>query len=125
MNTNFKNKTILITGGTGSFGRSFVERIIKFGPKKIIIFSRDEQKHNEMMKNGNPPEPSKLRFYLGKTHVLTNPGCSLKVSKNAPKRRRNGIESIQEHAIACSQFFSRHSKVLLGFAQEGCARESL
>ena len=36
MKTNFKNKTILITGGTGSFGRSFAERVIKFGPKKII-----------------------------------------------------------------------------------------
>ena len=38
MKTNFKNKTILITGGTGSFGRSFAERVIKFGQKKLLFF---------------------------------------------------------------------------------------
>ena len=42
----FKNKTILVTGGTGSFGKKFVNKILKkHKPKKIIIFSRDEQKH--------------------------------------------------------------------------------
>ena len=40
MNTNFKNKTILITGGTGSFGRSFVERIIKLDQKNYYFFKR-------------------------------------------------------------------------------------
>ena len=65
MNTNFKNKTILITGGTGSFGRSFVERIIKFGPKKIIIFSRDEQKHNEMMISEEFKNIKQMRYFIG------------------------------------------------------------
>ena len=44
----FDNKTILITGGTGSLGKALVRRIMtgKFGkPKKIIVFSRDEDKH--------------------------------------------------------------------------------
>ena len=41
--------TFLITGGTGSFGQKFVEIILKkYNPKKIIIFSRDEQKQNNM-----------------------------------------------------------------------------
>ena len=41
----FKNKTILITGGTGSFGKSFVEKLLRTDdPKKIIIYSRDEYK---------------------------------------------------------------------------------
>jgi len=47
----FDNKTIMITGGTGSIGRALVKRIMtgKFGkPKKIIIFSRDEDKHYQM-----------------------------------------------------------------------------
>ena len=41
----FNNKSILITGGTGSFGRKFVQLILqKYNPKKLIIFSRDEFK---------------------------------------------------------------------------------
>ena len=44
-----KNKTILITGGTGSFGKAFsAELLRKHKPKKIIIFSRDELKQFEM-----------------------------------------------------------------------------
>ena len=43
------NKSILITGGTGSFGKMFVSYIIKkFKPKKLIIFSRDELKQHDM-----------------------------------------------------------------------------
>ena len=48
----FKNKSILITGGTGTFGNEFVKyflKKIKF--KKLIIFSRDELKQFEMQKN--------------------------------------------------------------------------
>ena len=53
----FKNKSILITGGTGSFGKKFIEKILYNykGFKKIIIFSRDELKQYEMAKNF-PPE---------------------------------------------------------------------
>ena len=45
----FNNKKILITGGTGSFGKMCTEIIFKiFKPKKLIIFSRDELKQHEM-----------------------------------------------------------------------------
>ena len=45
----FNNKTILVTGGTGSFGKAFVrELLINYKPKKIIIYSRDELKQFEM-----------------------------------------------------------------------------
>ena len=45
------NKTILITGGTGSFGKSFVQHILaNFNPKKMIVFSRDELKQFHMQK---------------------------------------------------------------------------
>lgn len=43
-----KNKTILITGGTGSFGNALTERLLRLRPKKIIIFSRDEKKQSDM-----------------------------------------------------------------------------
>ena len=45
----FNNKSILITGGTGSFGQSFTDYIVKnYKPKKLIIFSRDEFKQYTM-----------------------------------------------------------------------------
>ncbi len=58
-------KTILVTGGTGSFGRKFTEIIFKrFKPKKVIIFSRDEFKQFEMSKSF-PEEKYPIRFFLG------------------------------------------------------------
>jgi UDP-N-acetylglucosamine 4,6-dehydratase len=61
-----KNKTILVTGGTGSFGNKFVDRSLYLNPKKIIIFSRDEFKQYEMSeKYKNHKESKKLRFFLG------------------------------------------------------------
>jgi len=59
-----KNKTILITGGTGSFGNTFVPMTLaKYDPQKIIIFSRDEMKQWEMAKKfeGDP----RVRFFVG------------------------------------------------------------
>ena len=57
------NKTILITGGTGSFGQKFVGHILKkFKPKKLIIFSRDELKQYEMGKVFNH---KCLRYFIG------------------------------------------------------------
>ncbi|MGP4789298.1 UDP-N-acetylglucosamine 4,6-dehydratase (inverting) [Psychrobacter sp. 1Y11] len=58
------NSTILITGGTGSFGNTFVRMTLeKYNPKKIIIFSRDEMKQWEMAKNFKDDE--RVRFYIG------------------------------------------------------------
>ncbi|MBX7148448.1 UDP-N-acetylglucosamine 4,6-dehydratase (inverting) [bacterium] len=60
----FTNKTILITGGTGSFGQKCVETLLtEHNPKKIIVFSRDELKQYEMqVKFNNHPV---LRFFIG------------------------------------------------------------
>lgn len=58
------NKTTLITGGTGSFGNTFVPMTLaKYNPKKIIIFSRDEMKQWDMAKKfeGDP----RVRFFIG------------------------------------------------------------
>lgn len=63
------NKSILITGGTGSFGKKFTEMILKqYDPKKIIIYSRDEFKQDLMRKDFMqkfPDKISKLRFFIG------------------------------------------------------------
>jgi UDP-N-acetylglucosamine 4,6-dehydratase len=58
----FKDNTILITGGTGSFGNAFVQHIKSEDLKEIRIFSRDEKKQEDMRKHYNS---SKLKFYIG------------------------------------------------------------
>jgi len=59
------NKTILITGGTGSFGKAFTKYVLgHYNPKKIIIYSRDEFKQF-MMQNEFKEHISKLRFFIG------------------------------------------------------------
>lgn len=58
------NSTILITGGTGSFGNTFVPMTLaKYNPKKVIIFSRDEMKQWEMAKRFQNDE--RIRFFIG------------------------------------------------------------
>ena len=61
----FKDKTILITGGTGSFGTYFVKKLLDFKVlKKIIIFSRDELKQYEL-KDKLKDTTSVMRFFIG------------------------------------------------------------
>jgi UDP-glucose 4-epimerase len=60
----FKNRTILITGGTGSFGNAFVDLLIKkkLSFKEVRIFSRDEKKQDDLRKKINN---SKIKFIIG------------------------------------------------------------
>lgn len=60
----FKNKIILVTGGTGSFGRKFSEIVLKeFDPRKIIIYSRDEYKQFQMQQQFK--HYKNIRFFIG------------------------------------------------------------
>lgn len=64
----FKNKNIIITGGTGSFGKAFVKHVLNnYSPRKIVIFSRDELKQfdfsNYLINNGY--DKKKIRFFIG------------------------------------------------------------
>ena len=64
INSLFKNKIILVTGGTGSFGSAFINKIIKSRFKEIRVFSRDEKKQEDLrLKLQN----SKIKFYIGDT----------------------------------------------------------
>ena len=59
----FNNKTILITGGTGSFGKKFITMLLeKYNPKKVIVYSRDELKQFEMQQKFNAPC---MRYFIG------------------------------------------------------------
>ena len=60
----WKNKIILVTGGTGSFGKKFIEIMLKeYTPAKLIVFSRDEQKQHEMRQRGF--DHPNLRYFIG------------------------------------------------------------
>tara|TARA_Y100001968_G_scaffold200492_1_gene184034 strand:+ start:199 stop:1245 length:1047 start_codon:yes stop_codon:yes gene_type:complete len=58
----FQNKILLITGGTGSFGKAVLDRFIKTDIAEIRIFSRDEKKQDDMR---NSYKSSKIKFYIG------------------------------------------------------------
>lgn len=59
----FNNKTILVTGGTGSFGKMFIKLLLeKYQPKRVIIYSRDELKQFEMQQVYNQPC---MRYFIG------------------------------------------------------------
>jgi UDP-N-acetylglucosamine 4,6-dehydratase (inverting) len=60
---NWQDSVVLVTGGTGSFGKKFTEVLLeKFRPKKLIVFSRDELKQFEMQRRWNGPE---VRYFIG------------------------------------------------------------
>jgi len=58
----FKNKVLLISGGTGSFGKSVLDKILKSGIREVRIFSRDELKQDNMRRLY---DDSRLHFYIG------------------------------------------------------------
>lgn len=59
----FDGRSVLITGGTGSFGQAFAQRLLdRYNPKRVIIFSRDEQKHFALQQQWRD---DRLRFFVG------------------------------------------------------------
>ena len=64
---NIDNKVILVTGGSGSFGRKFIDITLRDYPgvRKIIVYSRDEMKHLEMMRLYPEKQYPQLRFFVG------------------------------------------------------------
>lgn len=63
----FDNKSILVTGGTGSFGRAFVRKILAEHPgvRRLVVYSRDELKQFEMSQEFSPREHKALRYFIG------------------------------------------------------------
>ena len=69
----FKGKTLLITGGTGSFGNAVLNRFLQTDIKEIRIFSRDEKKQDDMRHEYQakyPEESRKIKFYIGDVRDL-------------------------------------------------------
>lgn len=85
------DKVILITGGTGSFGKKFAKRVLRdYNPKKIIIYSRDEYKQYLMQRQFSEYE-SKMRYFIGDVR-----------DKERLKRAFDGVD-IVIHAAALKQ----------------------
>ena len=103
------NKTILITGGTGSFGKKFAENVLKkFKPKKLIIFSRDELKQFEMSNNPIFKNSKILRFFIGDVRDFDRLKIAFKdvdyvvhaaALKQVPTAEYNPIEYIKTNII--------------------------
>jgi UDP-N-acetylglucosamine 4,6-dehydratase len=67
MNLDLNNKSVLITGGTGSFGKMFTKLILERSPnvKRLVIFSRDEQKHFQMAQEFSEDKYPQIRYFIG------------------------------------------------------------
>ena len=63
----FRNKTLMITGGTGSFGNAVLKKFLQTDIKEIRIFSRDEKKQDDMRKKYSD---DKIKFYIGDVRDL-------------------------------------------------------
>ena len=71
----FKNKTLLITGGTGSFGNAVLKRFLATDIGEIRIFSRDEKKQDDMRHEYQAQMPEvaeKIKFYIGDVRDLAS-----------------------------------------------------
>lgn len=84
----FDGKTVLVTGGTGSFGKKFIKRILEYPVEKVIVFSRDELKQFEMAQVYTDP---RMRFFIGDVR-----------DKERLYRALNGV-NIVVHAAALKQ----------------------
>jgi len=113
----FKNKILLITGGTGSFGNAVLRRFLNSNIAEIRIFSRDEKKQEDMRKKFNNP---KLKFYIGDVRDIDSvrsamrgvdyvfhaaalkqvPSCEF-YPLQAVKTNVIGTENVLESAIEC------------------------
>ena len=60
------DKSILVTGGTGSFGKQFIKRVVqKHKPRRVIVFSRDELKQYEMQAEPELEGRGEMRYFIG------------------------------------------------------------
>lgn len=109
----FKNKKILITGGTGSFGHALVNRLLRSNLSEIRIFSRDEKKQDDMrrlFKSDN------LKFYLGDVRdssSLSFPICDVDfifhaaALKQVPSCEFYPVEAIKTNAMGTSNILDK------------------
>ncbi len=108
----FDQKTILVTGGTGSFGKKFIEKILmEYNPSKVIIYSRDELKQYEMQNSEKFKSLNKnnlLRYFIGDVRDLSRlkmamEDCDYVVHaaaiKQVPTAEYNPFEAVKTNVL--------------------------
>ena len=108
----FNNKSILITGGTGSYGISLIKKLIKnYTPRRIIIYSRDELKQFELSKKFKVLNSKALRFLIGDIRDKDRLNLALKgvdfvfhaaALKQVPAAEYNPMECIKTNIIGAN-----------------------
>ena len=110
------NNTILITGGTGSFGKRMLYSLLTlYKPKKVIIFSRDELKQSELEKKLTNKMLSKVRFFIGDVRDLERLNLAFQgvdivihaaALKQVPSTEYNPTEAIKTNIIGAQNIIS-------------------
>jgi len=103
----FTNKTLLITGGTGSFGNAVLKRFLKTDIREIRIFSRDEKKQDDMRQFYND---SKIKYYIGDVRNFESINSAMKgvdyvfqaaALKQVPSCEFFPIEAVRTNVLGC------------------------
>ena len=87
----FKDKTLLITGGTGSFGHTVLKHFLSTDIGEIRIFSRDEKKQDDMrheLQANHPQYAGKVKFYIGDVRNPQSSGMPCPASTTSSTRQR-------------------------------------
>jgi len=106
---NLNGKSIMVTGGTGSFGKAFIRTVLeKFTPKKVIIFSRDELKQYEMEQEFSCLNSKCLRYFIGDVRDMDRLEMAMRdvhvvihaaALKHVPAAEYNPFECIHTNVI--------------------------
>lgn len=109
---NLSGKTVLVTGGTGSFGQKFVETVLgNYKPKKVIVFSRDELKQFEMRKVLGQKRYPAVRYFIGDVRdrdrlYRAMDGVDIVVHaaalKQVPTAEYNPIEAVKTNVLGAA-----------------------
>ena len=109
----FENTTIMITGGTGSFGRHCVRHLLEnCSPKKVIVYSRDELKQFEMQQSFDSP---KMRYFLGDVRDEARLSMAMRgvdyvihaaALKQVPAAEYNPMECVKTNVMGASNIVS-------------------
>ncbi len=135
-NLDLDGKVILVTGGTGSFGKRFIETVLKrYSPRKLIVYSRDELKQSDMQQElreqFGPEDMARMRFFLGDVRdrsrlTLALRGVDIVIHaaalKQVPAAEYNPSECIQTNIIGAENVvwasLSNHVKQVIALSTD-------